>query len=195
MGAAPVLAAHRMKTTESQPAESRPSEAKPAVYQVFDLFGSPVYFTDLDKTLTDWEAKLDAYPVYDLEENFEERKGKNNEYKFQRQQYRHLLNQLYAIKGLDIRIRGEVRFTFPSNPDQVIHASVLQQLDDSTLLLRYWTPRAEKPMIQPVNIQEVRILNLMFHVNPEPTCTHLTGAKSRHWRAMEARTVMPMMAN
>ena len=170
---------------------------KPAVYQVFDLFGQPVYFTDVDAKLTELEAKLDSYPIYEIDENFDERKFKNAEHKYLRQHYRHLLNQLYAIKGVETRIRGEIRFAFPENPNLVIQASVLQQLDESTLLLRYYTPKSDSPTVKPVAIHDVRILNLMFLTNSEPTADHITPntPKSRHWRATEARTVLPMSAN
>lgn len=169
------------------------------LFQVFDLFGEPVYFEDLETFLAECEEKLNAYPVFDPDDLQFDRTFRNMEYKIIRQHYRHLINQLYTIKGEETRIRGEMRFAFLTQPTHIIYASILQQLDDNTYIVRYHIPQQTAPIIREVFLDQIRIVSLMVKVDLDPMVATVQGnqgsASVRRWGVTEAATALPVTTN
>lgn len=166
-------------------------------YQIFDLFGEPVYFQNLDNFITECEDRLDSYPHYEIDDDFDERRLKACEHRLIRQQNRHLLNQLYPLRGILVRLRGEMRFTFPDQPKQVIHASVLDELPDNGLIVRYWTPDSPSPVTREVFLEEVRLVSLTYQPDLElhPELQPISRPKTRQWGINQAQTAMPIHSN
>ena len=166
-------------------------------YQIFDLFGEPVYFKNLDEFITQCELKLDSYPVYETNEDPDERRLRTCEFRMMRQRYRHLLNQLYPLRGQAIRLRGEMRFSFLQEPGQVIHASVLDELPGNGLVVRYWLPPQTGPIVREVFLDEVRLVSLTYQTDPalHPELQAGQRPASRNWGMSQAQTVMPILAN
>lgn len=166
-------------------------------YQIFDLFGEPVYFRNLDECIAECERRLDSYPHYEIDDDFDERRLKACQHRLIRQQNRHLLNQLYLLRGTEIRLRGEMRFAFPDQPQQVIHASVLDELPDNGLIVRYWIPDSPSPITREVFLEEVRLVSLTYqpdqNLHPE-LHTHMRPM-TRKWGMSQAQTAMPVHSN